>query len=98
MIIDILKTTEEEIISSGTKSELIPDRREKRQVKKKENEVKSDEENPLVENMPLFVMLFMALLLLFKLIAQATLDLPPVTLIAMAMASAVSGIFLKDKL
>ena len=93
MIIDILNPTEEEIISSGTKTELIPERREK-----KENEVKSDKENPLVENMPLFVMLFMALLLLFKLIAQATLDLPPVTLIAMAMASAVSGIFLKDRL
>jgi len=75
---------------------VVEERNEKRQVQKTEKII-TEPENSFLENLPIFVMLFMAMLVIFKLLAQATVDLPPYAVTGLAMASAISVIFVKTR-
>ena len=77
---------------------MVEERKEKKQVHKKEKMSKPEPENYLLENLPIFVIIFMAILVIFNLIAQATVELPPFAVTGLAMASAISVIFVKRRI
>ena len=70
----------------------------KRQEQQKVKKPKADQESLLIEDLPLFVMIFMVLLIIFKLVAQATIDLPPYAVTVVSMASPISVIFMKNRI
>ena len=94
---DIEKPTAEEIIVSETKDDSAQENKQKRQEKQKVKKPKAEQESLIIEDLPLFVMIFMVLLVIFKLVAQATIDLPPYAVTAVSMASAISVIFVKNR-
>ena len=55
------------------------------------------QENPFIVNLPLFVMIFMIVLFVFKLLAEATVALPQYAVIGLSMASAMFIMFMKTK-
>jgi hypothetical protein len=95
---DIEKPTAEEIIVSETKDDTDEEKKQKRQGKRKVKKPTAEQESHFIEDLPLFVMIFMVLLIIFKLVAQATIDLPPYAVTAVSMASAISVIFVKNRI
>merc|ERR1719317_1116025 len=81
-----------------TKSKMVEERKEIKRVNKKRKMSKPEPENYLLENLPIFVIIFMAILVIFNLIAQATVELPPFAVTGLAMASAISVIFVKKRI
>jgi len=77
---------------------MVEERKEIKQVKNKKKMSKSEPENYFLENLPIFVIIFMAILVIFNLIAQATVELPPFAVTGLAMASAISVIFVKKRI
>jgi len=77
---------------------MVEERKEIKQVKNKKKMSKSEHENYFLENLPIFVIIFMAILVIFNLIAQATVELPPFAVTGLAMASAISVIFVKKRI
>merc|ERR1719317_1632700 len=95
---EIKKPIDGEIITEETKSKMVEERKEIKQVKNKKKMSKSEPENYFLENLPIFVIIFMAILVIFNLIAQATVELPPFAVTGLAMASAISVIFVKKRI
>jgi hypothetical protein len=89
---DMTKPRAEEIISSETKAEVVEERNEKRQVKKTEKII-PEPDSSFLENLPIFVMLF----IIFILLLQATMDLSTFAFIVLAMTSALSVVFVKTR-
>eukprot|EP00092_Neocalanus_flemingeri_P040709 GFUD01044321.1.p1 GENE.GFUD01044321.1~~GFUD01044321.1.p1 ORF type:complete len:526 (-),score=134.62 GFUD01044321.1:546-1985(-) len=97
---DIEKPKEEEVCLPMTEQNEL---RKRRQEKSKKEETKgrkptTEQESPFVEDLPLFVMMFMVLLVIFKLIAQATLEVSHYAVVVFSMASAIFMIFMKNKM
>jgi len=95
---EIKKPIDGEFTTEETTSEMVKERKEKKQIHKKEKMSKPEPENYLLENLPIFVIIFMAILVIFNLIAQATVELPPFAVTGLAMASAISVIFVKRRI
>jgi len=102
---DMKKPVEEDIkvedvlMDKDTKAEKVVERKENQQIQKKEKTLQKESENvsfseKILQNLPIFVMMFMAILLIFNIIAQSTVELSPFTLTGLAMASAISSLYL----
>jgi len=95
---EIKKPIDGEITTEETKSKIVEERKEKKQVHKKEKILKSETENYIFDNFPIFVMIFMAILVILNLINQATVQLPPYAVTGLSMASAILVIFGKRRI
>jgi len=95
---EIKKPIDGEITTEETKSKMAKERKEKKLVHKKEKISKSEPEHGIFDNFPIFVMIFMAILVILNLINQATLQLPPFAVTGLAMASAILVTFVKRRI
>jgi len=90
---------EDLLMEKDTKAEKVEERKENRQIQKKEQILQKESENvsfseKILQNLPIFVVMFMAILLIFNLIAQSTVELSPFALTGLAMASTISSLYL----
>jgi len=71
----------------------------KRRIDKKQKDSKQnvEEERSCVEELPLLTIIFLAFLVIFKLIGEATFGIPHYVGIILSMAAAISMIFVKNK-
>jgi len=95
---EIKKPIDGEITTEETKPKMVEARKEKKQVHKKEKTLKPEPGNSIFDNFPIFVMIFMAILVILNLINQATLQLPPYAVTGLSMASAIFVTFGKSRI
>merc|ERR1712106_928226 len=92
---DIVKPTEEGVfVTMAEQNEARRRKQEKYENERtKGRKQETEHESPFVEDLPLFVMVFMALLIIFKLIAEATVEVPHYAVTVLSMAASIFMIF-----
>jgi len=73
----------------------------KEKYQKERTELKessTEHESCFVEDLPMFVMMFIALLIIFKLITESTVDVPHYAVTVFSMAASILVMFLKNKI
>merc|ERR1712168_1463851 len=91
---DMKKPEDEDIKRKNTATENLEKREERQQIQKKEEIIKKEPENFILKSLPIFVIIFMGILLIFNMISQATIELAPSALIGLSMASTISILYM----
>eukprot|EP00092_Neocalanus_flemingeri_P013332 GFUD01014373.1.p1 GENE.GFUD01014373.1~~GFUD01014373.1.p1 ORF type:complete len:720 (+),score=156.72 GFUD01014373.1:162-2321(+) len=91
---DVLRTASEVCKRKQGKSKKDKTHIDQKQTERKQKPVP---ESLFIEDLPLLTMIFMALIIIFKLIGEATVEMPQFAVIASSMATAIFMIFMKNK-
>jgi len=96
----IVKSVKETVLSKNTEDDAQKIKREKPKADQKKTsrgkKLKTDEQISFVENVPIFTLFFMLLLVIFKIIGHISIEISHFVIVILSMAVAIFMIFFKN--